>query len=312
MDFYSPQQGLSLANELVAEGCSTFTFEEVERRLGKSKTATANLLKRMEKAGLIDRVRRGHYALRQLGVLGTPAVAEDIALSVGAAFKGLPHRIAGRSALYEHDLVVHPVRTIQVATIRRVRTKTLSGRRLKVVIERLEKLEVGRIPIRNSYISDLHRAVLDAADRPRLVGGAEVLAEAVATAAPNLKSDCPHRLCQQPGLRGSSSPARFARRHLDTATARRRTRTHQTDYRRSRPRAGFQRIRGLAGQTMASALATDRERTAVRRQTMSNRARIIQQAARDGYPLSETVNEKLRIRGFPSQGGPPKPGLRTL
>ena len=189
MDFYSPQQGLSLANELVAEGCSTFTFDEVERRLSKSKTATANLLKRMEKAGLIDRVRRGHYALRRLGVLGTPAAAEDVALSVGAAFKGLPHRIAWRSALYEHDLVVHPVRTIQVATIGRVRTKTLSGRRLKVVIERLEKLEVGRIPIRNSYISDLHRAVLDAADRPRLVGGAEVLAEAVATAAPNLKSD---------------------------------------------------------------------------------------------------------------------------
>ena len=189
MDLKSPQQGLSLANELVAQGHSTFTFEEVERRLGKSKTATANLLKRMEKAGLIDRVRRGHYAVRQLGVLGTPAVAEDVALAVAAAFKGLPHRIAWRSALCEHDLVVHPARRIQVATIRRVRTKTLSGRGLKVVIEPLEKLDVGRIPTRNSYISDLHRAVLDAADRPRLVGGAEVLAEAVATAAPNLKSD---------------------------------------------------------------------------------------------------------------------------
>ncbi|MDE0064388.1 MAG: type IV toxin-antitoxin system AbiEi family antitoxin domain-containing protein [Gammaproteobacteria bacterium] len=191
MNDNSPTQGLSLANELLAQGHSTFTFAEVERCLGKSKTATANLLKRMEKAGLIDRVRRGHYALRQLGVLGTPAVAEDVALSVGAAFKGLPHRIAWRSALYEHDLVVHPARTIQVAAIRRVRTKTLSGQRLKVVIEPLDKLEIGRVPTRNSYLSDVHRAVLDAADRPRLVGGAEVLAEAVATAAPHLK---PHIL----------------------------------------------------------------------------------------------------------------------
>lgn len=189
MDIRSPQLGLSLANDLVARGRSIFTFEEVERRLGKSKTATANLLNRMQKAGLVDRVRRGHYAVRQLGVLGTPAVAEDVALSVGAAFQGLPHRIAWRSALYEHDLIVHPARTIQVATIRRVRTKTLSGRRLKVVIEPMEKLDVGRIPTRNSYISDLHRAVLDAAHRPQLVGGAEVLAEAVATAAPDLKSD---------------------------------------------------------------------------------------------------------------------------
>ena len=91
MRFDSPQQGLTLANDLVAEGRLTFTFEEVEKRLGKSKTATANLLKRMRTAGLIDRVRRGHYAVRQLGVLGTPAAAEDVALSVGAALKGLQH-----------------------------------------------------------------------------------------------------------------------------------------------------------------------------------------------------------------------------
>ena len=188
MDLKS-QQGLSLANELVAEGHLAFTFGEVERHLGKSKSATANLLKRMERAGLIDRVRRGHYAVRQLGMLGTPSVAEDIALCVGTAFKGLPHRIAWRSALCEHDLVVHPARKVQVATIRRMRTKSLSGRRLQVVIEPLEKLDVGRVPMRSSYMSDLHRAVLDAADRPRLVGGVEVLAEAVATAAPSLKSD---------------------------------------------------------------------------------------------------------------------------
>ena len=85
----TPHQGLALANELVAEGRLTFTFEDVEKRLGKSKTATANLLKRMQTAGLIDRVRRGHYAVRQLGVLGTPAAAEDVALSVGAALKGV-------------------------------------------------------------------------------------------------------------------------------------------------------------------------------------------------------------------------------
>lgn len=189
MAFSTPKQGLSLANELIAEGCSTFTFKEVEQRLGKSKPATANLLKRMEKAGLIDRVRRGHYAVRQLGVLGTPAAAEDIALSVGAAFIGLPHRIAYRSALYEHDLVVHPARTIHVSTIRRVRAKTISGRWLKVIIEPVEKLDIGRVRYGNSYVSDLHRAILDAADRPRLVGGVEVLAEAVATAAPNLNPD---------------------------------------------------------------------------------------------------------------------------
>ena len=140
----APQRGLALANELVADGRSAFTFDEVEKRLGKSKSATANLLKRMEKTGLIDRVRRGHYVVRQLGVLGTPAAAEDVALSVGAALPGVLHRIAYRSALYEHDLVVHPARSIQVAAERRIRTKSLSGRPLRVVIEAPEKLEVGR------------------------------------------------------------------------------------------------------------------------------------------------------------------------
>ena len=189
MHIQSPQHGLALANELVAEGRLTFTFGDVEKRLGKSKPATANLLKRMEKAGLIDRVRRGHYAVRQLGVLGTPAAAEDVALSVGAALKGLPHRIAYRSALYEHDLVVHPARTIQVATARRVRTRWLSGRPLRIVIEPPEKLDVGRVPRGTSYLSDRHRAVLDAARRPSLVGGLEVLAEAFASAAPELRVD---------------------------------------------------------------------------------------------------------------------------
>lgn len=189
MHISTPNQGLALANELVAEGWSTFTFEDAEARLGKSKTATANLLKRMEKAGLIDRVRRGHYVVRQLGVLGTPAAAENIALSVGAALKGVPHRIAYRSALYEHDLVTHPLRSVQVAAERRVRTKTLSGRPLRVVIESPETLDVGRVPWGSSYVSDHHRAVLDAAQRPRLVGGLEVLAEALGAAAHELHAE---------------------------------------------------------------------------------------------------------------------------
>lgn len=185
----SPQQGLALANELVAEGRSTFTFGEAEKRLGKSKTATANLLKRMEKDGLVDRVRRGHYVVRQLGVLGTPAAAESVALSVGAALNGVSHRIAYRSALYEHDLLVHPSRSIQVATERRIRTRSLSGWPLQVVIESPEKIGVGRVPWEASHISDRHRAVLDAACRPQLVGGVEVLADSFAAAAHELDAE---------------------------------------------------------------------------------------------------------------------------
>lgn len=207
----APNQGLSLANELVAAGRPIFTFGEVQKHLGKSKTATANLLKRMEKDGLVDRVRRGHYVVRQLGVLGTPAAAEDIALSVGAALHAVSHRIAYRSALCEHDLVVHPSRSIQVAAERRIRTRTLSGRPLQVVVETSEMLEIGSMPWGVSYISDRHRAVLDAAQRPRLVGGVEVLAETLAMAAHELNAetlmDYAHRLGWAAALRRLGSLA---------------------------------------------------------------------------------------------------------
>ena len=86
-------------------------------------------------------------------------------------------------------LVIHPARSIQVATERRVRTRRISGQRLRIVIEPPEKLGVGRVPWGMSYLSDHHRAVLDAAQRPALVGGLEVLAEAFASAAPELRAD---------------------------------------------------------------------------------------------------------------------------
>ena len=78
---------------------------------------------------------------------------------------------------------------LEVATDRRVRTRTLSGRPLRIVIEPPEALDVGRVPWGSSSPSDRHPAVLDAAQRPRLVGGLEVLAEAFAAATPEPRAD---------------------------------------------------------------------------------------------------------------------------
>ena len=171
---------LTLADDLVADGKILFTFQEARIRLGRSRAATGNVLKRMIAAGLVDRVRHGHYVVRQLGVLGTPSVAEEIALAVAAAFTGIPHRMAYRTALDEHDLVTHPSRSIQVASTKRIRARTLSGRPLHIVKESDSMIGVGAIVSRESRVSDLERALLDAARRPTLVGGAAVLAEAVA------------------------------------------------------------------------------------------------------------------------------------
>ena len=180
---------LGFANELAATGHVGFTFAEAQHRLGKSPTATANLLKRMAGKGLIDRVCRGHYVLRPLGFLGTPSVAEDVGLAVYAAFGDNPHRLAYRTALYEHDLITHPLRVIQVAAIKRTRSPTLSGWPLRVIVEPCEHIDIGSIAWNNTHISDIERAVLDAAHRPALVGGAEVVAEALGTAASRLGTE---------------------------------------------------------------------------------------------------------------------------
>ena len=78
MDRKIQNTGLALADDPIADGKRYFTFAEARRCLGCSPASSGNLLKRMLAARLIDRVRHGHYVVRQLGVLGTPCVAEAI------------------------------------------------------------------------------------------------------------------------------------------------------------------------------------------------------------------------------------------
>lgn len=177
------QRALELIDSLVADGKQQFSFDDAVRRSGRSSSATANLLSRMVARGLLDRVLRGHYVVRQLGELGTDAAAEDVALAVGAAFTERPHRIGYRTALDEHDLVSNPTRTIQVAATRRMRVSKLSNRPLRIILEPESAIDVGAVPLRGSNVSDLERALLDAAARPELVGGPAVLAEAITAAA---------------------------------------------------------------------------------------------------------------------------------
>jgi len=160
-----------------------FAFGEAADRSGRSRTATANLLKRLLRDGLIERVRRGRYAIRPLGVLGTAAASEDVLFAVSAGFSRTPHRVAYRSALEELDLLTHPSRVIQVATVKHTRSDSLSGRPLRVVVEPAETISIGATKRGATYVSDVERALLDAAARPELVGGATVLAEALVAAA---------------------------------------------------------------------------------------------------------------------------------
>ena len=181
--------GLKLLDDFVSEGQLQFTSNEAVERLARSPTATANLLRRLLRAGLIERVRRGHYAIHQLGTLGTAAAAEDVLRAVAAGFADTAHRVAYRSALDHFELLSHPSRSIQVALTKPTRAERLSGRPLTTIVESEESLSIGADRRDGACVSDLERALLDASARPELIGGIAILAEALAAAASKVNVD---------------------------------------------------------------------------------------------------------------------------
>lgn len=180
-------RSLDLLDELVAEGTHVVTPSLVQARTGQSSQAAVNMLSRLVKAGLLDRVARGRYVIRQIGMLGTSAAAEDVALAVGALFAGRPHRIAYRSALDYQGLLVHPARTVQVASPTRIKLSTVSNRPLRVIREKEETVLMGAYRVADAWVSDVERALIDAASRPELVGGVSFLAQALLMASPDAK-----------------------------------------------------------------------------------------------------------------------------
>jgi predicted transcriptional regulator of viral defense system len=174
---------LELLDELASTGRETFEARDVQERGGLSPQAATNLLSRLVAHGLVDRVARGRYALRPVGALGTRAASEDIALAVAAAFGRRPHRIAYRSALDFHGLLEHPSRQIVIALEKPTSVASLSGRRLRQVIELPERIKLGSMPAgHGALVSTLERALLESAARPELAGGTSAFASALAAA----------------------------------------------------------------------------------------------------------------------------------
>jgi predicted transcriptional regulator of viral defense system len=197
-------------DDRLASGRATLTSKELREELGLSPRAASNLLTRWRRAGLVDRVARGRYAIRQIGLLGTRASSEDVSLAVAALVEGRQHRIAYHSALDFHGLLTRPVRTVQIASPHRFANTTISGRPLRVVFERADTVSLGSEPAgHGAAVSTLERALLDAASRPDLVGGYFPLAEALAGSSPDA-SKLLHLAAQlnaRPGLRRIGSLA---------------------------------------------------------------------------------------------------------
>lgn len=178
--------GMNLVDGLAAEGRTDVSSHEVRARLGLSPQAASNLLTRLERDGLVERVRRGFYLLRPLGELGVAALSSDrLAEAVVLAVGDRDHRICFRTALHEHGLLTRGSQRIQVAVTRRLFVKTVGGRFLESIIEHEATIHVGSQPYGGAMISTIERALLESARIPGRVGGISVVAEALAAADPN-------------------------------------------------------------------------------------------------------------------------------
>jgi predicted transcriptional regulator of viral defense system len=175
-------RGLEMLNQLTREGRTAISANEVQTTMDLTPQAASNLLNRLTRAGLVDRVAPGRYAIRQLGSLGPGAVWDDIGSAVAALFGPHPHHIGFLTALDHHGLLVRPVRPVQVASPFRPRKKSLTGRPLRVVHEGAATVHIGTKPLGPSRLATVERALLDTASRPQLTGGAARLAEALASA----------------------------------------------------------------------------------------------------------------------------------
>ncbi|NNN08061.1 MAG: hypothetical protein HKL85_02570 [Acidimicrobiaceae bacterium] len=201
---------LELIDTLLSEGRDEFTFDDARSRLKVSTEATANLLVRLINQGLVNKLTRGHYAVRPLGALGTSLATHDLAAAVGAAFAGREHRIAYLSALSELGVLSDPVRTIYVACTTQVRFAAIGRRPLRVVMEKPATIHVGADAIKNSWRSSLERALFECALRVDLVGGAERLGDAVAAGLRDADAVRIAHLAKSFGARGLAAERRLA------------------------------------------------------------------------------------------------------
>jgi len=180
-------RGIGFLDEIASQGRASFTVREFIEAENLSPSAASNRLSRLRAAGFVDRIGAGSYVIRPIGRLGTRASAEDVALAVGSAFEGRKHRIAFRSALDHHDLLINPAKTIQVAVETRGSLKTLSGRRLKQISETNRTIDIGSEDAGyGARVSCLERALIESASRMNLSGGPAVLAHAIRSSKPDI------------------------------------------------------------------------------------------------------------------------------
>lgn len=222
--------GVALLRALSEEGGATFTVADARAQadaIGVSRSYLALLLHRLERAGLVRRVKRGTYAL----TAGLPGFPDAHPFAIGMALVD-PSAISGWSALNHHGLTDQVPRVITLTTPKRVVTPAMrgavrtaasvwdvAGQRYEIVsvvparFFGFEDTWVGESRVR---IFDRERALLDCFALPRRFGG---LAEGLAVVEEHLRDLDIDRLVRHALRYGAVSIAKRVGCALESAGA---------------------------------------------------------------------------------------------
>jgi len=177
--------GLALLRSLAEQGMATFTVTEARatgRRVGVAASYMPVLLHRLDRAGLVRRIKRGTYAM----ATGLPGFPEAHPFALGMAL--VPSAaISGWAALHHHGLTEQIPRVVTLTTQKRVVTPAMRGAvrtapsTWEVADQRFEITTVVRahffgdeeIWVGDSRVRmfDRERALLDCFALPRRFGG---------------------------------------------------------------------------------------------------------------------------------------------
>jgi predicted transcriptional regulator of viral defense system len=117
--------GVALLRALAEQGRSTFTIDEAReagRGVGVSESYLSLLLHRLARAGLVQRLKRGSYALAP----GLPGMAQAHPFAVAMALVD-PCSVSGYAALNHHGLTEQIPHVVTVTTPKRVVTPAMRG-----------------------------------------------------------------------------------------------------------------------------------------------------------------------------------------
>jgi predicted transcriptional regulator of viral defense system len=164
--------------EVQKKGKSLFTLGEALRLTHTSYPATASLLAKLVRRGVVARIKTGTYLILRAGsedaqLKNWPIIARELAGKD-------PHFISHYSAMRLHGMTSHPLLEIHITVLKRKKPKQVSGITYRFIFSKKDHFwgKSAHWVTRQDQIqvSDLERTILDGFDRPDLCGG---LAEVV-------------------------------------------------------------------------------------------------------------------------------------